>query len=106
MDLLKTEHRDAPTAVDEKIDVLNEYFLRNIRQEHPLDGFSFDSSLVSTQYAAVDAAMGMYHTSLLNGLVEDVDATIKEYRAALETAGIKDILAELDKQINEYLATK
>ncbi|MCD7957276.1 MAG: ABC transporter substrate-binding protein [Lachnospiraceae bacterium] len=103
-EIMRTEYNANPTAVDTKVDELNDYFLANVAEDHPLNGFSFDSSAVSTQYAAVEAAMGSYFDPLVNGLVSDVDATLEQFSAAMEAAGIQDILDELQSQIDEFVA--
>jgi len=56
--------------------------------------------------AAVEAAIGSYYDPLVNGLVNDVDTSIAELKAALDNAGIQDILAELEAQAAEYVAAK
>lgn len=104
--IMRTRYRENLTAVDTKVSELNDYFKANLREDHVLDGFSFDSTPVSTQYAAVEAAMGMYHTPLLNGLVSDVDATLEQYRAAMKAAGIQDVLDEMQSQVNAFIAAQ
>lgn len=42
----------------------------------------------------------------MNGIVKDVDASIADFKAAVESAGIRDIEKELQRQIEEYLAKK
>ena len=104
--IMRTEHRENPTAVDTKVDELNEYFMGNVKEDHPLDSFSFDSTPVSTQFAAVEAAMGTYFDPLINGLVDDVDASLEQFRAAMESAGIQAILDEMQSQIDEFVAAE
>lgn len=105
MDLMRTEYKEDPTEADLKVDELNAYFLEHVKQEdHILDSFSFDTTNVSTQFAAVEAAMGTYMDPLQGGLVEDVDATLEQFRAALEAAGVRDLLEELQRQIDEAAA--
>ena len=104
MDIMRTEYREDPTAVDSKEVQLKDYFLSNIREDHVLDSFAFDPAAVNTQYAAVEAAMGTYFEPLRNGLVSDVDASLENFRAALEAAGIRDILEEMQKQVDAYVA--
>ena len=58
---------------------------------------------MSTQFAAVEAAMGTYYDPLVNGLVNDVDQSIEEFRSALESAGIRDVLAEMESQAQSYI---
>ena len=50
--------------------------------------------------------MGTYYDPLVNGLVGDVDQSIEDLRAALESAGIRDVLAEMESQAQSYIAEK
>ncbi len=102
----RTEYIEDRTALDDKYDEMVASWNANVKAEHPYDGFNFDSSPVSVQFAAVEAALGNYYDPLINGLVDDVDGTIEEFSAALESAGIRDVLAEMQKQAEEYLAAK
>ena len=102
----RTEYIENRTALDDKTDELKEAFNNNIKEEHVYDGFNFDSTSVSTQFAAVEAALGNYYEPLTNGLVDDVDESIEEMKAALESAGIQDVLAEMNRQAAEYVAEK
>ena len=54
----------------------------------------------------IKANIDTYYNPLVNGLVEDVDATIEQFRQALEAAGIRDVLAEMERQASEYAASK
>ena len=56
--------------------------------------------------AAVEANIETYYNPLVNGLVDDVDATSEQFRAALESAGIQDVLDELERQKEEFIAAK
>ena len=38
--------------------------------------------------------------------MDDVDATIEQFKQALEAAGIRDVLEEMEKQASEYVASK
>ena len=78
----------------------------NIKPSHVLDGFTFDNTNVASQVAAVEANIETYYNPLVNGLVDDVDATIEQFRAALESAGIQDVLDELERQKEEFIAAK
>ncbi|MCR4729154.1 MAG: ABC transporter substrate-binding protein [Lachnospiraceae bacterium] len=102
----RTEYIENKTAVDKRYDELDDAFNANVKKDHIYDGFNFDSTNVSTQFAAVEAAVGKYFDPLSNGLVDDVDASLAEFRAALESAGIRDIIAELEKQAKEYVDSK
>mgnify|MGYP004466724167 CR=1 FL=1 len=101
---IRTEYVENRTDMDDAYDTLLASFDENTKGEHPLDGFSFDTANVTTQVAAVEAACGNYYDPLMNGLVSDVDGTIEEFRAALDSAGMQDILDEIQRQVDEYLA--
>lgn len=105
-EIQREEYIENRTALDDRCDELREQFESNIKAEHFYDGFNFDSTNVSTQFAAVEAALGNYYEPLVNGLVDDVDKAIEEMKAALESAGIQDILDEIDRQAAEYVAAK
>ena len=94
------------TPLHDTYDALQEAFVNNIKADHVYDGFNFDSTDVSTQFAAVEAALGTYFEPLKNGLVNDVDKSIEEMNAALESAGIQAVLDEMNRQAAEYVASK
>ena len=100
----RTEYIENRTALDDTYDAMMAKWNANVKAEHPYDGFNFDSTAVSTQVAAVDAALGMYYSPLVNGLVDDVDASIKALKDALETAGIRDVLKEMEAQAAAHVA--
>lgn len=106
MDLMRKETSDNPTSVDVRLQELNAYFLSNIKDVHTLDSFKFDSTNVSTQFAAVEAVATTYFDPLVTGLVDDVDASIEEFRKAMDDAGMQDVLNELQKQVDEYISSK
>ena len=95
MNYMRDELEENPTDVDKLENEMTEKFMANIRPDVTLDGFTFDSTKVSTQFAAVEAAMGTYWYPLLNGMVDDVDATIDQFKSALNAAGMQDILDEM-----------
>ena len=68
-------------------------------------GYSFNSEAVKTQNAAVCAVIGEYLPSLCCGIV-DVDEKLPEFIAELKDAGIDDIIAENQRQYDEWLAAK
>ena len=85
---------------------MKESFTNKQREDHPYDGFNFNTENVTSQVAAVEAAVDTYYKPLINGLVDDVDQSVKDMKSALESAGIRDILTELDKQAADYVAGK
>lgn len=102
----RTEYIENRTPLDDKFDKLQEAFNNNIKPEHPYDGFNFDSTKVSTQFAAVEAALGKYYDPLKNGLVDDVDQALEEMKLSLESAGIYEVLDEMNRQASEHIAEK
>ncbi len=102
----RKEYIENRTALDDTHDEILAGWNANVKKEHLYDGFNFDNANVTTQVAAVEANISTYYNPLVNGLVEDVDATIEEFKAALETAGIRDIIDELNRQAAEYVAAK
>lgn len=97
---------DNPTEVDKKNLEFSEKWNANIKESHPLDGFTFNNANVSSQYAAVESIIATYYTPLVNGIVEDQEAFVKEFRDALESAGFNDIVEELKTQAETYIAEK
>lgn len=102
----RTEYIENRTDLHDTYDELVETFNNNIKENHVYDGFNFDSTKVSTQYAAVEAALGYYYEQLINGLVDDVDQTIAEMDKALKSAGIQEVLNEMNRQASEYATLK
>ena len=100
--LKRKEYIEKRTALDDKVEALQEAWKKNVMEPTIYDGFNFDPTPVSTQFAAVEAALGNYYEPLVNGLVDDVDKTIAEMKAALESAGIRDIQKELEKQAKAF----
>lgn len=94
------------TELNDVYDALMEKWEGNIKEAHIYDGFNFDNSNVTTQVAAVEAAVGTYYDPLVNGLVDDVDASLAEFKSALESAGIQDILNEINSQAEAYIKDK
>lgn len=68
-------------------------------------GFAFDSTKVADQMAACANVIAQYYTPIMYGEV-DIDATLPEFQAALKKAGIDDIIAEKQAQLDAWLASK
>ncbi len=103
----RTEYIENRTALDDKHDALKEAWEANIKPEHPYDSFNFDNSNVQTQVAAVETNIAIYYDPLVNGLWQgDVDEGIAQFKDALEKAGIRDIIAEMEKQAAEHVAAQ
>lgn len=71
-------------------------------------GFRFNKAPVEAAYTACAALFEQYGFQLENGGVAaaDVESTIEAYQAALDGAGYQDVLAEFQKQYNEWKAAQ
>ncbi|HHV12718.1 MAG TPA: ABC transporter substrate-binding protein [Clostridiales bacterium] len=65
-------------------------------------GFSFDTSSVVDQYTACINIMDKYYGALMAGTV-DVDSTIEQANKEFEAAGLNDIIAAKQQQLDAYL---
>jgi putative aldouronate transport system substrate-binding protein len=67
-------------------------------------GFRFDKTPVEAQFSACQNIFNEYGFILENGgfAVADVETKLSEYQAALDEAGYQDVLAEFQKQYNEW----
>ncbi|KAI7251769.1 hypothetical protein KC345_g11540 [Hortaea werneckii] len=71
---------------------------------YPLETFVFDNSNVKTEVANVGNVMLQYGIPLEYGTVKDVDAGLAKLQAQVKAAGIDKIIAEVQRQIDEFLA--
>lgn len=71
----------------------------------PLFGFIPDATNVSTQVAAVSNVYDQYFKPLTYGDVNP-DEVLPQFLAELEAAGINDIMAEYQSQVDAWLAAK
>ena len=72
---------------------------------HPIaEGFRPNELPVKNEIAAIRAVEERYGPMLDLGLVDDVDATLAEFKAELEKAGLEKVLTEYRKQLDEFLA--
>ena len=67
-------------------------------------GFVFDSTNVANEIAACKSAVQTYYKQLFTGSV-DPDPTIKKMEAELKAAGVDTVIAEMQKQFDEWLKT-
>jgi putative aldouronate transport system substrate-binding protein len=68
-------------------------------------GLLFDSSGVVDQYAACLNIMDKYYAAILAGAV-DTESTIAQANVELSQAGIKDVIAAKQAEVDKLLATK
>jgi putative aldouronate transport system substrate-binding protein len=69
-------------------------------------GFSFDRTPVMTEIAQVAAVLDEKAPSLVYGWEADWETKLVELNAALDQAGISIIQAEMQRQINEWAASR
>ncbi len=68
-------------------------------------GFTPNLSSVADQYAACANVIAQYYAPIVNAVV-DIDDTLPVFQQALRDAGIDDIIAEEQRQFDEWLAAK
>lgn len=68
-------------------------------------GFNFDPSSVKSQIAAINSVWDKYVPALETGSV-DPEETVPEFIAELKDAGIDEVIAEKQKQLDEFMASK
>lgn len=68
-------------------------------------GFNFDSTPVADQITACTNVYSQYYLPLINGEV-DIDEVLPVFQQALHDAGIDDIIAEKQAQLDAWLAAK
>lgn len=68
-------------------------------------GFSFDSSSVSDQVTACANVISQYYMPLMYAEV-NIDEVLPQFQQALHDAGIDQIIAEKQKQLDAWLAAK
>ncbi len=68
-------------------------------------GFQFDSTPVADQMTACANVVAQYYNPIMLGET-DIDTALPEFQAALKTAGIDEIIAEKQKQLDAWLASK
>ena len=66
-------------------------------------GYAFDSSPVAAEGAQIANVINEYMPLLESGLAADVDAQLADFLAALDSAGMADVIAENQKQLDAWL---
>lgn len=90
---------DAPDTYQQWLDT-NEHCRKS-----PALGFAFDASNVSDEVTACASVVDQYLASLMLNLA-DTDALYAEFISALEAAGIDDIIAEKQSQLDAWAANQ
>ncbi|WP_438432148.1 ABC transporter substrate-binding protein [Gorillibacterium sp. sgz500922] len=71
---------------------------------YALETFVFDNSKVKTEVANVSNVMLRYGIPLEYGSIQDVDKGLADLQKQVKAAGIDKIIAEVQSQINDFLA--
>jgi len=71
----------------------------------PYTLFNFNTTPVSTEYAALSAVVSEYYPILRDGFAEDVEATFAEFRERAEEVGLNKVLDEYKAQLATYMET-
>lgn len=68
-------------------------------------GYQFASDSVATEYAAVNAVLAQYLPAMNTGAVDPAEM-LPEFQEALKSAGIDTVMAENQRQLDEWLAAQ
>jgi putative aldouronate transport system substrate-binding protein len=85
------------------VERIEEY--NNNAMPSPLIGFSYDSSDTQHLMASCKSVWDEYFVTFAGGMLE-YDTAYQEFAAKMEQAGIYDLIADVQKQADEYLANK
>lgn len=88
----------------DRFDLMKEYDKNAVEISHAL-GCSFDSSAVVDQYAACVNVVSKYYNAILSGSV-DVETTLEKFKEELKAAGEEEVIAEKQRQLDEFLSDK
>lgn len=87
----------------------NDYIVKEVHGKaitSPLMGFKPDVSNISNELAQIAAVVKEYRTALEYGVLPDHEAKYKEFIDKMKKAGSEKIIAELQKQVDEFLKNK
>jgi putative aldouronate transport system substrate-binding protein len=106
MNLSRTEFVPNPTALDRKFDEILARWNANVKPAHPLDGFTFDKSNVTTELSIVDSLVAEYYTPLISGMAGDAPTAMAALKRQLDSAGMAKVVSEVNRQAAEFLANR
>jgi putative aldouronate transport system substrate-binding protein len=66
-------------------------------------GYTFDASAFSAEAGAIANVVAEYLPMLNAGLAPDVEGQLSEFQTALREAGIEDVIAANQEQLDEYI---
>lgn len=80
--------------------------LNNTAKASTALGFVFDATPVKTQLAQVQTVIDEYYPGLNCGAVDNVGESLEAFRAKLKSAGSDEIVAEMQRQLTAWAASK
>lgn len=95
-------------GVPESYDTVRAEWENNIQEgvgAEKFTGFVLDTSSITTEVAACTNARQQYGWPLELGYTDNVEASIEEYRSAMQAAGIDKVIEEAQRQLDEYVAS-
>lgn len=69
-------------------------------------GLTLDAEPISATVTACQNVVSQYKSQLTTGIASDVDATYQEFKDALQGAGIDEVIAEYQSQLDAWLAAQ
>jgi putative aldouronate transport system substrate-binding protein len=103
LSLMRTEYIENPTTLDRKHEEILSRWNANVKQAHPLDGFTFDKSNVTTELSIVDSLIAEYYTPLISGMAGNAPGALAALRRQLDSAGIARVIDEVNRQAAAFL---
>jgi putative aldouronate transport system substrate-binding protein len=100
------QYIENPTVFELKEQEVRKIWEQNKAPAHPLNRFTLDTSNITTQIAMINTIKAQYFTPLISGMAGDVDTAIAALRTQLQRAGIQDVIAEAESQIQRYIAKR
>lgn len=79
--------------------------LNDEAEENPLTGFNFNAESVKTEIANIDGVLAKYDQMIING-AGDPEKLLKDCNDGMKKAGMDKLLAEVQKQLDAFMATK
>lgn len=75
----------------------------NTKESHIYSTFSFNEEKVKSEVAVVNTVVSQYFAPICLGMVDDVEASVEEFKAKLEEAGIRRIYEEVKSQTAAFI---
>lgn len=69
-----------------------------------LTGFTLDTTAIDTEYGQVNGVVSEFQNQLTSGALENWEATYEEAMRKLDLAGEEKVRAEIQRQVDEFLA--